>query len=449
MARGQRQVAELIAGRPIIGKRLAWITPLGWQPSAGGSAGSRLLAGSGNQFAGMGAYLARRFPQILQRQQQENEHLASQFCDSAWLRGELSPTSPDIKQADFIMGQVTTGTIGWDALQLLGVEAEHLVPSSLGESALMFSTRTWRERDEMWRRCHAGTLFSKDLGAPYTAVQQYLGTEAKIDWRVVTIPVSADRVRSGLAELKRNDVWLGIVNAPEECVLVGLAEGVQAAQQHLACQGIELSGITSVHAPVLKPVEQAYYDLHHFPVHLLPKATYYSCYHGHDYVPTSDNIPASIVGNACEGFDYDKLINAVYAKGARVFIDCGPGHSSARLVQRILGQRPHVACAMQADVDEPARGFLAMVAQLVCANVRVNLDVLRPAQPQPAKFPLVHQAPVIDLSACTLPSAPIQPAPTSSSVSTPVTAPAPTRPAPCHQPRACEPHDTFICRSFF
>ena len=111
--------------------------------------------GSGNQFAGMGAFISRRFPHILQRQQRENTFLKSQFCDAKWLNGKLigGDRNAEVEQADYIMGQVTTGTIGWDVLETFGIQAQHLVPSSLGESALMFSTRTWRERD-----AYVGTL---------------------------------------------------------------------------------------------------------------------------------------------------------------------------------------------------------------------------------------------------------------------------------------------------
>ena len=229
--------------------RSVWITAPGFNANEQPSVAARWL-GSGNQFAGMGAFIARRFPHILQRQQQENTLLRSQFCDAKWLNGKLigGDRNAEVEQADYIMGQVTTGTIGWDVLETFGIQA-HLVPSSLGESALMFSTRTWRERDAMWERCNSGTLFSADLGAPYRAVQQYLNTSDPIDWRIVTLPLAASKVQEAIDALKRTDVWLGIVNAPQETVAVGCAAGIHALQEHLGQAGIELVGITSVHAP--------------------------------------------------------------------------------------------------------------------------------------------------------------------------------------------------------
>src|SRR5207249_4968825 len=67
-----------------------------------------VFPGSGNHFAGMGRDLGVRFPEILRRQQAENESLHAQYApDRFW--ADAIPGDSTAKQ--FLFGQVTLGTL--------------------------------------------------------------------------------------------------------------------------------------------------------------------------------------------------------------------------------------------------------------------------------------------------------------------------------------------------
>ena len=69
-------------------------------------------------------------------------------------------------------------------------------------------------------------------------------------------------------------------------------------------------------------------------------------------------------------------IEAMYAAGARVFVEAGPGRVLTQLVGKILGDRPHPAVACDAAGDHGVRRFLLALAELAAAGVPVDASTL-------------------------------------------------------------------------
>src|SRR6185295_17879802 len=65
-------------------------------------------------------------------------------------------------------------------------------------------------------------------------------------------------------------------------------------------------------------------------------------------------------------------VEAMYAAGARVFVEVGPGEVLSRLVRTVLADRPHLAVACDGRPGQGLRGFLTALAQLACAGVPVR-----------------------------------------------------------------------------
>src|SRR5205807_7989830 len=66
------------------------------------------------------------------------------------------------------------------------------------------------------------------------------------------------------------------------------------------------------------------------------------------YASSPDEIRALLASQVARPVRFAEEILAMYAAGARVFIECGPGQVLTRLVGEILGDRPHVAVACDA-----------------------------------------------------------------------------------------------------
>src|SRR5207245_11565979 len=98
-------------------------------------------------------------PHVLWRQMGENQLLASQYhAREVWSGEPIDHLTP----RDLIFAQVALGTLVSDLLVSFGVKPRAAVPYSLGESAMLYGTRAWRDRDEMFRRMQGAPLFATD-----------------------------------------------------------------------------------------------------------------------------------------------------------------------------------------------------------------------------------------------------------------------------------------------
>ena len=64
--------------------------------------------------------------------------------------------------------------------------------------------------------------------------------------------------------------------------------------------------------------------------------TYFSGISGGAYELTRESIKDSILGQALDHFDYRPVCADAYAKGFRVFIECGPGQTCSRMLAENL-----------------------------------------------------------------------------------------------------------------
>ena len=365
IVQGRRAVEE---NRGIAGDRVFYSpAPLGREGKV-----AFVYPGSGNHFVGMGRELAVRFPQVLHRQERESGRLASQFAGGR-LWDEKGAT---LSVWDSIFAQVSLGAFVTDVLGLFGVKPGAVIGYSLGESTGLFATRTWTGRDEMFGRMEKSTLFTADLTGECRAARGAwkLAAGERVEWMVGVVNRAAEEVRRVIAGRER--VYLLIVNTSRECVIGGDRAAVEAVVRELGCDVHPIEGITTVHCEVARGVEGAYRDLHLLNVTPPPGVRFYSGAAGGSYEVTRESAAESIVRQAVGAFDFTKVIEAAYADGVRVFVEIGPGASCTRMIDQILGERPHFARSACAAGQNTVGSFLRLMAQLIAEGVAVDLDVL-------------------------------------------------------------------------
>ena len=74
--------------------------------------------------------------------------------------------------------------------------------------------------------------------------------------------------------------------------------------------------------------------------------------------------------------DVPAVIEAAYRDGVRVFLEVGPGNSCTRMIDAILGERPHLARAAHAAKQDAVSQMLRLVAHLAAERVPVDLAAL-------------------------------------------------------------------------
>ncbi|HZY84853.1 MAG TPA: beta-ketoacyl synthase N-terminal-like domain-containing protein, partial [Gemmataceae bacterium] len=122
------------------------------EPLGRGGQVAFVFPGSGNDFPGMGRDLSAHWPELLRRQDGENDRLRGQYVpDRFWDTTRGKSTLPENDTRERIFGQVSVGSLVTDLVGLFGVRAEAAVGYSLGESAMLFALRAWAGRDTMLR----------------------------------------------------------------------------------------------------------------------------------------------------------------------------------------------------------------------------------------------------------------------------------------------------------
>ena len=91
-----------------------------------------------------------------------------------------------------------------------------------------------------------------------------------------------------------------------------------------------------------------------------------------DRVLAADAITVQATGR----IDFPAVIERAYADGVRVFLEMGPGGSCTRLIDRILGPRPHLARAACLPGRDALATVLDVLTSLVTHQVPVDLDRL-------------------------------------------------------------------------
>lgn len=319
--------------------------------------------GSGSHFDGMGREVLRRFAKVLQQQETEANALASQFAIDALWNG--APSDPQ----SLIQAQVCLGIAVTDTLSALGVSPRYAVGYSLGESAALFATRAWTDRNEMFARMQRTSLFSRDLAGELAAAREVWNVAP--DWMMAVVDAPAERVQRVLADHPR--AYLLIVNTDAQCVIGGHRPAVEGVIAELGVGAYELKGTTSVHCEVVEPVLERYQALHELPTRAPEGIAFYSGASGQRYEVTRESAAEAIAMQARAGVDFPATVRQAYADGARVFIEIGPGSSCTRMIREILHDRPFVARAVLPPTGDGWGSWLRAVAVAAAHGAPVDL----------------------------------------------------------------------------
>jgi acyl transferase domain-containing protein/3-hydroxymyristoyl/3-hydroxydecanoyl-(acyl carrier protein) dehydratase len=339
-----------------------------------------VFPGSGNDYPGMGRDLAVYWPEILRSQDAENEYLRSQFLpDLFWT--ERPHVVPTLRER--IMAQVALGCLASDVVRRFGILVDAVIGNSLGESAGLFALRAWTGRDAMLQAMNASPLFCSDLTGPCDAARKAwrLPPDADVDWVTGVIDRGPGAVRNACVGLRR--VYLLIINTPRECVIGGERGQVQTLVERLGCRFLPLAETSTVHCPVVRVVAEAYRDLHRLPTTPPRGIRFYSTALARSFELNSDSAAEAILAQALDTVDFPAVVESAYRDGVRIFLEMGPGASCTRMIDAILGDRPHCARSACVAGTDGVSLVLRLLAQLCAERVPMDLTPLYESETAP------------------------------------------------------------------
>ncbi|WP_370967859.1 SDR family NAD(P)-dependent oxidoreductase [Amycolatopsis sp. cg9] len=174
------------------------------------------------------------------------------------------------------------------------------------------------------------------------------------------------------------DVVVANHNAPEQVVLSGSVAAVERAVRRLRETGLAAKRIPvacAFHSPLVAAAGDV------FAADLAgesladPKLPVWANRTAAPYA--AGDVEAELAAQIGAPVRFLDQIEAMYAAGARTFVEAGPGRVLSRLVGEILGDRPHTVVACGPDLT----GFLTALGKLAAAGVDVRTDRLRRARP--------------------------------------------------------------------
>ncbi|MHB8418730.1 MAG: SDR family NAD(P)-dependent oxidoreductase [Myxococcales bacterium] len=322
-----------------------------------------LFPGQGSQRPGMLGDLFVAFP-ALQRLLELGRKWAGRILppppfDDAAREGQAAALT------DTRVAQPALGVVELAALELL---------ASLGVTPDMAGGHSYGELTAL---CAAGALSQDDLlrisearaECILAAAGEEPGTMA-----AVSAPLSTIR------ELcEGTGVTLVNENSESQGVIAGSRAAVEAALEKLGKHGAaaqRLQVACAFHSPLLAGAEAAFASRLAATSMRSPALPVFSNVTAAPYPAAPAEVRRLLARQVVSPVRFKDQIEAMYAAGARVFVEAGPGQVLTRLVGRILGERPHVAVAIAREGQPGLEQLLAALAELSVHGVPVQLAPL-------------------------------------------------------------------------
>ncbi|MGB0956521.1 MAG: acyltransferase domain-containing protein, partial [Panacagrimonas sp.] len=167
-------------------------------------------------------------------------------------------------------------------------------------------------------------------------------------------------------------------NAPEQTVISGPREAVEAAARTLTEEGLRttllpVSGAfhTELVAPAKAPLSKAI----HATRFRAPRAAVYSNTTASLYPNDPAAMQRQLDDHMLSGVEFVTEIETMYAAGARVFLELGPKGTCANLTRQTLSGRNATAISLDAG-GGGLRGLLIGVSELLAAGVQLDVMAL-------------------------------------------------------------------------
>ncbi|MBM7859013.1 type I polyketide synthase [Lentzea nigeriaca] len=318
-----------------------------------------LYPGQGSQRPGMLLDLVTAFPRL------------QEFVDARYERVMYPPTALTAEDVAKQRAEITDTRMAQPTLGIAGL----MVTSLLDSVGVRPDLAGGHSYGELVALAAAGVFEPADLLALSAA-----RAEAMLD-AVGEDPGTMAAVSAPLADVEAllpADVVVANHNAPDQVVISGPTSAVGNAVEVLRDAGLSVKTIpvaAAFHSPLMAGARDR------FAARLAAMSI------GETAFPVWSNVTAAPHTDVREGLSaqlagrvrFVDQIESMYAAGARIFVEAGPGGVLTSLVGKTLGDRPHQA--LRCDDHET---FLRTLAELAVAGVEVDAAPLFEDRAEPA-----------------------------------------------------------------
>jgi acyl transferase domain-containing protein/3-hydroxymyristoyl/3-hydroxydecanoyl-(acyl carrier protein) dehydratase len=357
-----------------------WLTAEGARPSDVAFRATPLAGEVGFVFTNgaacyprMGRELLLAFPEVLDRLADRCGPLADL---AGWAYQGAANAAPRV--LDQIWGASLLSQVHTEITRsLLEIEPTAVLGYSSGESNAFVALGAWTDVRQLIGQIDASGLFTRELAGEMAAARRAWTRHGISDARWAAYVVTADAADVTAALAGEQTVHLMAVNAPGICVIGGEADACDRVLTRLGQPlALPLAFDVVAHVPEVEPFREPYRNLHYQPTTALPGIRFYSCADGRPFVVTAESAADAINAQAVSTIDFTAPVEAAWRDGVRVFIEHGPRGLCTGWIGRILGDREHLALALDSTDGHGLYRLHRVVAELIAAGVPVRHDRL-------------------------------------------------------------------------
>ncbi len=365
------------ASKRIASGDIRWEEPAGSYyeeaPAHGSDKIAVLMPGQGSQYKDMAAATAMNFKEVREALDNADADLRgaydrplSRFIypPSSFSAEDVAETTKRLAQTQVAQPAIGAVSLGlYRLMQKLGVNADMFAGHSYGEFTALAAAGVIRPADLARLSHDRGVAIASAAGDTPGAM--------------AAIRAAADEVKAAIDGIE--DVVIANYNSPEQTVISGTEESVDAAVEALKAKEItsqKLQVSAAFHSHLVEAASERFAKVLDDCDFRAGAAPVYANVTGDKH----DDDPAAVrdvlkqhIGSAVR---FQDQIEAMYASGARIFVECGPHSVLTGLVSRTLQDKPHIAVSADRKGRDGLTHLCHSLAQLAVAGVNISLDTV-------------------------------------------------------------------------
>ncbi|MEI6895466.1 MAG: PfaB family protein [Colwellia sp.] len=360
-----------------------------------------LYPGIGATYVGLGRDLFHLFPEIHQDVANLADDIGASLKDTLLNpRSIIRPDFNALKQLDLNLrgnlADIAEAGVGFACVftkvfeNVFKVKADYATGYSMGEVSMYAALGAWQQPGLMSARLANSDTFNERLCGDLLTLREHWRLpelnkgKKELIWETYTIKATLEQVLTASAGEER--VYCTIINTPESLLLAGYPEDCLRVIKKLGVRTMALNMANAIHSAPANIEYDAMVDL--YTMDVTPRITT-KMYSSSCYLPIpqlSKAIANSVAKCLCDRVDFPRLINTLYDKGARVFIEMGPGRSLCSWVDKILdfsgvgvnqpSAKASVAVPVNAKGTSDELTYLRAIAKLSSHGVPLDLQRL-------------------------------------------------------------------------
>ena len=345
-----------------------------------------LFSGQSSQYLEMGRELTMNFPSLRETYSQvdrlfEQDGLPpiskAVFPPPVFNQEQKQQQTEVLQQTEIAQSAIAAFSTGsYKILQQAGFKPDFVAGHSFGELTALWAAKVLSDEDYFF--------LVKERG-------QAMATEGEAG-AMLAVQGDADRIRSAIENFE--SVAIANWNSPQQVVLAGDKTAIIRAQALLEKQGYSATMLpvsAAFHTPLVGHAQVPFAKAVETVTFNRPQVPVFTNVSGNPYPNKPQDCQKILKKHLLSQVLFQEEIENIYAAGGTCFVEFGPRSILTHLVKEILGDRPHLAVALNASRQKDSDLQLReAVVQLRVAGLSLaNIDPYQMAQIKPEeKHPL-------------------------------------------------------------